>query len=82
MSTKTAALPLPSSTAPQAVAPSGARTRLAAYVELTKPRITTLIVLTSAAGFALGSRKRWSASGCCLRASARSISSWSGTLIC
>jgi protoheme IX farnesyltransferase len=56
MSTKTAALPLPSSTAPQAVAPSGARTRLAAYVELTKPRITTLIVLTSAAGFALGSR--------------------------
>src|SRR5262252_4672511 len=55
MSTKTAALPLPSSTAAQAVAPSNAKTRLAAYVELTKPRITTLIVLTSAAGFALGS---------------------------
>src|SRR5262252_2190709 len=55
MSTKTAALPLPSSTAAQAVAPSNAKTRLAAYVELTKPRITTLIVLTSAAGFCLGS---------------------------
>jgi heme o synthase len=33
-----------------------ARERLAAYAELTKPRITFLIVLTSAAGFALGSR--------------------------
>ena len=30
--------------------------RLAAYAELTKPRITFLIVLTSAAGFALASR--------------------------
>jgi protoheme IX farnesyltransferase len=56
MSTKTAALPLPSSTAARAVAPSRASTRLAAYIELTKPRITTLIVLTSAAGFALASR--------------------------
>ena len=56
MSTKTAALPLPSSTAARAVAPSRARTRLAAYIELTKPRITTLIVLTSAAGFARASR--------------------------
>jgi protoheme IX farnesyltransferase len=55
MSTKTAALPLHSSAAAEAVAPSSAKTRLAAYVELTKPRITTLIVLTSAAGFALGS---------------------------
>ncbi len=35
-----------------------ARERLAAYVELTKPRITFLIVLTSAAGFALGSPGR------------------------
>src|SRR5881628_2966017 len=35
-----------------------ARERLAAYVELTKPRITFLIVLTSAAGFALASRGR------------------------
>jgi protoheme IX farnesyltransferase len=33
-----------------------ARERLAAFAELTKPRITFLIVLTSAAGFALGSR--------------------------
>jgi protoheme IX farnesyltransferase len=32
------------------------RERLAAYLELTKPRITFLIVLTSAAGFALGSK--------------------------
>jgi len=32
------------------------RERLAAYAELTKPRITFLIVLTAAAGFALGSR--------------------------
>lgn len=31
------------------------RERVAAYAELTKPRITFLIVLTSAAGFALGS---------------------------
>src|SRR6476661_4652993 len=31
------------------------RERLAAYGELTKPRITLLIVLTSAAGFALAS---------------------------
>ena len=33
-----------------------ARERFAAYLELTKPRITFLIVLTAAAGFALGSR--------------------------
>jgi heme o synthase len=33
-----------------------ARQRVAAFVELTKPRITFLIVLTSAAGFYLGSR--------------------------
>ena len=32
-----------------------ARDRVAAYLELTKPRITFLIVLTSAAGFCLGS---------------------------
>jgi len=41
-----------------AVAPLGrltTRERVGAYVELTKPRITTLIVLTSAAGFALAS---------------------------
>jgi protoheme IX farnesyltransferase len=33
------------------------RERVAAYAELTKPRITFLIVLTSAAGFVLGSRR-------------------------
>lgn len=56
MSTKSAALPVPSSTAAAAVASSTVRTRAGAYLELTKPRITFLIVLTSAAGFALGSR--------------------------
>jgi protoheme IX farnesyltransferase len=39
-----------------ATAPQTARERVAAYLELTKPRITFLIVLTSAAGFCLGSR--------------------------
>jgi len=34
-----------------------ARERVGAYVELTKPRITFLIVLTSAAGFGLASRR-------------------------
>ena len=56
MSTKTAALPIHSSTAGQAVASSSARSRVGAYLELTKPRITFLITLTAAAGFALGSR--------------------------
>src|ERR1044071_7664520 len=55
MSTKTAALPVQSSAAATAVASSTVRTRTGAYLELTKPRITFLIVLTSAAGFALGS---------------------------
>jgi protoheme IX farnesyltransferase len=32
------------------------RAKVSAYIELTKPRITFLIVLTSAAGFSLGSR--------------------------
>ena len=39
-----------------AAASPAARERLAAFVELTKPRITFLIVLTSAAGFCLGSK--------------------------
>jgi protoheme IX farnesyltransferase len=56
MSTKTAALPVPSPTVAAAVGSQTVRTRAAAYLELTKPRITFLIVLTSAAGFALGSR--------------------------
>jgi protoheme IX farnesyltransferase len=37
--------------------PPALREKLAAYVELTKPRITFLIVLTSAAGFCLGSKE-------------------------
>ena len=40
----------------ETASPLALRERLAAYVELTKPRITFLIVLTSAAGFCLGSR--------------------------
>src|ERR1043166_3688721 len=52
---KSAAIELhPSNTVEEFVSLS-ARARAGAYVELTKPRITTLIVLTSAAGFALGS---------------------------
>jgi protoheme IX farnesyltransferase len=39
----------------RAVATDGARERVSAYVELTKPRITTLVMLTTAAGFFLGS---------------------------
>jgi protoheme IX farnesyltransferase len=56
MSTKSAALPIHSTAATQAVSSLTARARVGAYVELTKPRITFLIALTSAAGFALGSR--------------------------
>jgi heme o synthase len=37
-------------------APLSLRERVSAYLELTKPRITLLIVLTSAAGFGLASR--------------------------
>jgi heme o synthase len=42
--------------AESASTPLTLRERVAAYAELTKPRITFLIVLTSAAGFALGTR--------------------------
>lgn len=38
---------------PEIIAPLSLRERVAAYVELTKPRITFLIVLTAAAGFGL-----------------------------
>jgi heme o synthase len=41
---------------PVAAEPLALRGRLGAFVELTKPRITFLIVLTSAAGFCLGSK--------------------------
>ena len=53
---KTAAIELTSATGTDAVAPVTTKSRAAAYLELTKPRITFLIMLTSAAGFALGSR--------------------------
>jgi protoheme IX farnesyltransferase len=46
----------PASVAELAAVRLGARARVAAYLELTKPRITSLIVLTSAAGFCLASR--------------------------
>src|SRR5260370_38359347 len=52
---KTAAIDLHSNAAAQAVWPLSAKARSSAYIELTKPRITFLIVLTSAAGFCLGS---------------------------
>src|SRR6195256_3420583 len=52
---KTAAIDLHSNAA-EAVAPASAKARSSAYIELTKPRITFLIVLTSAAGFCLGAR--------------------------
>ncbi|MFL6254282.1 MAG: heme o synthase [Pyrinomonadaceae bacterium] len=41
---------------PVAAEPLALRGRVAAFAELTKPRITVLIVLTSAAGFCLGSK--------------------------
>ncbi len=40
----------------ECVPETGARERLKLYLELTKPRITFLIVLTSAAGFCLGAQ--------------------------
>ena len=52
---KSAAIELHPSSAAEGLVPIGARARAGAYVELTKPRITSLIVLTSAAGFVLGS---------------------------
>lgn len=54
---KTEAIELHPALATQAVIPAlTMREKVSAYVELTKPRITFLIVLTAAAGFCLGSR--------------------------
>lgn len=53
---KTAAIELHPNATAEAVAPLSVKARAAAYIELTKPRITFLIVLTSAAGFSLGAR--------------------------
>src|ERR1051325_8945395 len=52
---KSAAIELHSGTAAEGLMPLSAKARAGAYVELTKPRITSLIVLTFAAGFVLGS---------------------------
>ena len=41
-------------------APESLRERASAFVELTKPRITTLVLLTTAAGFFLGARGSFS----------------------
>ncbi|MEA2176164.1 MAG: heme o synthase [Blastocatellia bacterium] len=52
-----AAIELETSVAPESqVEQLSVRERLLAYLELTKPRITFLIVLTAAAGFCLGAR--------------------------
>ena len=54
---KTEAIELHPALATEAAMPAlSLRQKVSAYVELTKPRITFLIVLTSAAGFCLGSR--------------------------
>jgi len=54
---KTDTMELHSTLASEAVVPAfSLREKVSAYLELTKPRITFLIVLTSAAGFCLGSR--------------------------
>lgn len=53
---KTAAIELHPNAAAEADSPTSVKARAAAYIELTKPRITFLIVLTSAAGFCLGAR--------------------------
>src|SRR5260370_21845391 len=54
---KTDTIELHATLASQVVVPDfSLREKVSAYVELTKPRITSLIVLTSGAGFCLGSR--------------------------
>ena len=53
---KSSAIELHSTASGGIVGPLTSRARVSAFIELTKPRITSLIVLTSAAGFALGSR--------------------------
>lgn len=52
---KTTAVEIHPASSTEAFVPLGAKARVSAYVELTKPRITSLIVLTAAAGFGLGS---------------------------
>jgi protoheme IX farnesyltransferase len=53
---KSFVIELEASEMPEVKARQATREKLGAYVELTKPRITFLIALTSAAGFILGSK--------------------------
>lgn len=53
---KSSAIEVHSPVAPVATPSLGVRKKIAAYVELTKPRITSLIMLTAAAGFCLGAQ--------------------------
>lgn len=53
---KSSAIEVHSPVAPVATPNLGVRKKIAAYVELTKPRITSLIMLTAAAGFCLGAQ--------------------------
>jgi protoheme IX farnesyltransferase len=53
---KSTAIEVHSAVAPEATSSLGLRAKIAAYVELTKPRITSLIMLTAAAGFCLGAQ--------------------------
>ena len=54
---KTVAIEMPATVAADAaIQPLTLREKVSAYAELTKPRITSLIVLTAAAGFCLASR--------------------------
>jgi protoheme IX farnesyltransferase len=53
---KSSAIEVHSTAAPNAKLGLSVGARTAAYIELTKPRITSLIMLTAAAGFALGSQ--------------------------
>ena len=53
---KSSAIELLSTAAPEVKVGLSMGARAAAYIELTKPRITSLIMLTAAAGFCLGSQ--------------------------
>ncbi|HEV8588980.1 MAG TPA: heme o synthase [Pyrinomonadaceae bacterium] len=53
---KSSAIELHSTAAPDVKVGLSIGSRAAAYIELTKPRITSLIMLTAAAGFCLGSQ--------------------------
>lgn len=53
---KSTAIEVHSNAVAESLMPLSAKARLTAYAELTKPRITFLIVLTAAAGFCLGAR--------------------------